>query len=49
MDFFSMLLNDPVVGASIAVIAATCCIVGYIGFYFIKNIIKSEHVRHQTE
>lgn len=42
MDFFSMLLNDPVVGASIAVITVTCCIVGYLAYYFIKNIIKAK-------
>ncbi len=41
MDFFSMLLNDPIVGAGVAVIAGTCLIVGYIAYYFIKNIIKA--------
>lgn len=49
MDFFSMLLNDPVVSASIAVIVGTCCIVGYIGVYFIKNIIKADQHRSHSE
>jgi len=42
MDFFTILLNDPIVAVGVAVIAGTCLIVGYIAYYFIKNIIKSE-------
>lgn len=42
MKFFSMLLNDPVVGASIAVIAVTCGILGYLAYYFIKNIVNAK-------
>ena len=42
MDFFSMLLSDPVVAASIAVIVVTCGIVSYLAYYFIKNIINAK-------
>ena len=41
MNFFTMLTNDPVVAAGVAVIVCTACIVGYIAYYFIKNIINS--------
>ena len=46
MDFFSMLFNDPVVAASIAVIAGTFAIICYIAVYFVRNIIKAEQHRH---
>jgi len=42
MDFFSILLNDPIVAAGVAVIVSTTCIVGYIAYYFIKNIINAK-------
>lgn len=42
MDLFSMLINDPVVGASVAVIVVTFAIITYLAGYFIKNIIAAE-------
>ena len=42
MEFFSMLLNDPVVAAGVAVIVSTTCIISYIAYYFIKNVINSK-------
>lgn len=42
MDFFSILMNDPIVAAGVAVIVSTTFIVGYIVYYFIKNIINSK-------
>jgi len=37
-----MLLNDPIVAASITVIAVTCGILSYLAFYFIKNVINAK-------
>jgi len=42
MDFFSVLMNDPIVAAGVAVIACTTGIVGYLAYFFIKNIIKAK-------
>jgi hypothetical protein len=42
MDFFTILTNDPVVAAGVAVIGCTVLIVGYIGYFFVKNIINSK-------
>jgi len=42
MDFFTILTNDPIVAAGVAVIASTVFIVGYIAYYFVKNIINSK-------
>jgi hypothetical protein len=42
MEFFAMLLDDPVVAAGVAVIVSTTFIIGYIAYYFIKNVINSK-------
>jgi hypothetical protein len=42
MDFFTILTNDPIVAAGVAVIVSTVLIVGYIGYYFVKNIVNSK-------
>ena len=42
MEFFAMLLDDPVVAAGVVVIVSTTFIIGYIAYYFIKNVINSK-------
>ena len=42
MEFFTILTNDPIVAEGVAVIASTVFIVGYIAYYFVKNIINSK-------
>jgi len=42
MKLLSMLLNDPVVAASISVIVVTCSIIGYLAYFFIKNIVNAK-------
>lgn len=42
MEFFSMLLNDPIVTAGVAVIVSTTFIISYIAYYFIKNVINAK-------
>jgi hypothetical protein len=42
MDFFDMLLNDPVVYYSIIGIGITVGIFTFLMFFFIKNIINDK-------
>lgn len=40
MDFFEMLLNDPVVYYSLIGIGITASIFTFLMFFFIRNVIK---------
>jgi len=42
MKLLSLLLSDPVVAASISVIAVTCGILGYLAYFFIKNVVNAK-------
>ena len=50
MDFFSILMNDPVVFAFTFMIVFTALFAGYMKYYFIKNIKNQEKAeKHQQQ
>lgn len=44
MDFFEMLINDPVVYYSIIGLGVTVGIFAFLMFFFIKNVINDKKI-----
>jgi len=49
MDFFSMLVNDPVVFAFTIMIVSTGIFAAYMKYYFIKKIKNREKVEKDKQ